>query len=258
MLRKVPRWLKKNSLPNASSLADNGYPTGYNANYSPSNSETNWITKKDYYAGVFMVTKAQYCKVFGKEYNASTDMIPAIQGNYWSSSAGRYITWNTLRDSELATNTIPVSSDGGFFSRLKYKTGGRYNFDIPTLIMSEIAARAGNRSRYFWGDDTEGSASYVVYNASDAIVGSKSPNSWGLYDVAGNGFEWCLDDDSLSDVAMVKDPFSPASNGVSGQRLNRGGPAAAGTSIDECSASYYRKNGRGTSNNGFRVFVIMD
>lgn len=256
VLRKVPCWAKRDSLPNSSSLTGNGYPTGDNANYSSSNSETNWDTKRDYYAGVFMVTKAQYCKVFGRQYNTSTDTIPAIAGNYWSANVGRYITWNTLRDSQLPTNTVPADSDGGFFARLKSKTGNKYDFDMPTLIMSEIAARAGNRGRYYWGGDSI-DESYLVYNASDMAVGSKKANSWGLYDVAGNGFEHCLDDPSLANIADASDAFTPSWSGTSAQRRNRGGTTSSGTSTAECSASYYKGNGTGITTVGFRVFVVI-
>ena len=256
VLRKVPCWAKRDSLPNSSSLTGNGYPTGDNANYASSNSEATWETKRDYYAGVFMVTKAQYCKVFGRPYDASTDTIPAIEGNYWTANAGRYITWNALRDSQLPTNTVPAESDGGFFARLKFKTGDKYDFDMPTLIMSEIAARAGNRGRYYWGGDSI-DESYLVYNASATAVGSKKANSWGLYDVAGNGFEHCLDDASLANIADASDAFTASWGGAS-QRRNRGGTTSSGTSIAECSASYYKGNGTGiTTAAGFRVFVII-
>ena len=65
-----------------------------------------------------------------------------------------------------------------------------------------IAARGGLvDKKYSWGDDESVARDYANYNEIDgkdkwdktAPAGSFKPNSYGLYDMAGNVYEWCQD-----------------------------------------------------------------
>ncbi|NIG55487.1 formylglycine-generating enzyme family protein [Chitinophaga sp. Cy-1792] len=78
-------------------------------------------------------------------------------------------------------------------------------YRLPTLDEWEVAARAGSRTRYFWGNNRDEIKRYanlwygrdhLTADSSDgfmytAPVGSFAPNPWGLYDVYGNVFEFC-------------------------------------------------------------------
>jgi formylglycine-generating enzyme required for sulfatase activity len=88
--------------------------------------------------------------------------------------------------------------------------------DFPTEAQWEYACRAGTQTRRYWGEDLEDEEACHLANAADlaakrlhpewitfscddgfdetAPVGSFPPNSFGLYDMLGNVYEWCLDE----------------------------------------------------------------
>jgi formylglycine-generating enzyme required for sulfatase activity len=77
---------------------------------------------------------------------------------------------------------------------LSAKTGKVYR--LPTEAEWEYACRAGTKSAYFWGDETDKIDEFAwhVNNAEKPMpVGKKKPSPWGLYDIHGNVAEWCLD-----------------------------------------------------------------
>ena len=199
------------------------YPTGDNNNYSTSNSERTWTTDRDYYIGIFMVTQAQYEKLMGR--NPSGNKME-IEGDVVAHRPVEQVSWTGLRGTSAVAPAIPVvaNAGGSFLPRLKART--RLNFDFPTEVMFEIAARAGATTAYTWGNTLE--YGYMVYSGnasgSSRAVGSMEPNDWGLYDTTGNMWEYTLDgyippsegtEAASANMASKVDPWTPsAGNGV--------------------------------------------
>ena len=120
---------------------------------------------------------------------------------------------------------------------LREKTG--MTFDLPTEAQWEYACRAGTTTALNSGKDLTSKGRcpnmdevgrYAHNQTADVggykqhtTVGSYLPNAWGLYDMHGNVWEWCLDWGSATlGTAAETDPLGPA-EGTRPRRVVRGG-----------------------------------
>lgn len=158
---------------------------------------------RPFYIGVFPVTVAQYNRIIGD--GRSTSLYPKNS-----------ISYDTIRGSVEGakwpiTNLVDSTSFLGIF---RHKVGMR--FDLPTEAQWEYACRAGSQTAYSCGDEINTDYVPFIY-WSNLPVGTCKPNGWGLYDMNGNGWEWCLDwyvERNGFSSAEVIDPVGPMSGSL--------------------------------------------
>lgn len=229
--------------------------TGAETQRSAAREATHRVTlTNNYYIGVYEMTQSQWYEIAGynnSNFTAERSMRPVEK--VCSNEIRLYGNSNAAATADqMAASSWPKEpSSDSFLGKLKARTG--IYFDLPSEAQWEFAARAGHGSGY-WGDGTAvknadtdanlgelgryknnggGTATTATLEPSaggTAIVGSYAPNAWGLYDMHGNVWEWCLDwyaDDITAHGGKVNiDPATPANtlSGASGAiRVRRGG-----------------------------------
>jgi hypothetical protein len=124
---------------------------------------------------------------------------------------------------------------------------GERPYQLPSEAEWEYAARAGTTTKFYWGDDDAAAPAHAWFNANSGCdkveglvcdhgrthpVGTKPPNEFGLYDMAGNVWQWTEDcyDNSYSGIpadGRANDTASSDPKAKDGQgncmRVDRGG-----------------------------------
>ncbi|KXB09157.1 hypothetical protein AKJ60_00835 [candidate division MSBL1 archaeon SCGC-AAA385M11] len=156
------------------------------------------------------------------------------------------VSWNDCQD---------------FIEKLNRRSNG--NFRLPTEAEWEYAARAGTKTARYWGDGIDCSQANYGNGFSDACkgknpgrttkVGSYSVNTWGLYDMLGNVWEWCADWYD-SDAYSQHSRNNPIYDSGGSYRVRRGGSWSFNPSYVRCANRSYTLPGDTVSYLGFRLY----
>lgn len=137
------------------------------------------VTVPSFYIGKYPIAQAQYQAIVGENPSYFKGADRPIEP----------VSWGDALD---------------FCSKLSQKTGKKYT--LPSEAQWEYACRAGTTTPFYFGDTIGndlvnyngnhpyGNAPQGKYAAETTPVGSFPPNAFGLYDMHGNVWEWCLDE----------------------------------------------------------------
>ena len=193
----------------------------------------------DFYIGVFEVTQRQWELVMGNRPSYFTNV------TYYATRPVERVSYYDIRENPANSDDPAVNwpansavNATSFMGKLRAKTG-LSTFDLPTESQREYASRAGTatalNSGYnltnqnsdahmaevgrYWHNGASGYTANGDTSVATAKVGDYLPNQWGLYNMHGNVWEWCLDWDGAYPVT-VTDPKGASSGS---RRIVRGG-----------------------------------
>ncbi|MEW6238625.1 MAG: formylglycine-generating enzyme family protein [Candidatus Omnitrophota bacterium] len=180
-----------------------GSPLGEKGRGEDEGPQTEIEITKDFYLGKYEVTQAQWKIIMNGE-NPSH-----FGGNV-----------------NLPVDSVSWDECQAFIQKLNDLNLGYGTFRLPTEAEWEYACRAGSIERYYWGEDANYAliADYAwFYGNSQSktnVVGIKTPNAWGFYDMSGNAQEWCQD---FYDRYSSSNPIDPRGPSFGEDRVIRGG-----------------------------------
>ena len=131
------------------------------------------------------------------------------------------VSWS---DAKAFCRTLQASAKEDGDTNAKYR--------LPTEAEWEYAARAGSTGLYPMGPNkapedakTLGEMAWMNRNAANTThpVGTKTANAWGLFDMAGNVWEWCEDAYSPTAYAELPNADPVYQSKFATERVLRGG-----------------------------------
>ena len=191
---------------------------------------------------------------FMGKYEVTQGQLEAVMGSNPSEFKGQNrpvekVSWDDIRR---------------FVRRLNAKEGSR-DYRLPTEAEWEYACRAGTTTPFSFGNTISantqanyngnypyGGGAKGKYRKTTTAVGSFPANSFGLYDMHGNVYEWVQDiyKDTAYDDHARNDPVYEKSGSY---RVSRGGSWDADAGYARCANRGYFDPDRRFSGIGFRV-----
>ncbi len=159
---------------------------------------------KPFYMSITEVTQAQYQAVMKNNPSVMKQPEHPVES----------VSWN---DAVLFCETLSALPEE--------KAAGRI-YRLPTEAEWEYACRAGQDTRFSFGDDSVRLSEFAWFKGNadgskSSPVKQKQPNAWGLYDIHGNVYEWCTD--FYVEKIPSKEAIDPSGPAVGSERVMRGG-----------------------------------
>ncbi len=182
------------------------------------------IPNQDWSIGKYEVTKEEYKTVMHAPFTRAGSKHPVVDVSWYHAME----FCEKLTELERTAGRLPAG----------------YKYTLPTSEQWEIACRAGTTTKYCSGDTEEDLSRVAWWYGNSGCrthpVGKKEPNAWGIYDMHGNVWEWCLDEHPEYRLS----------------RIDRGG-SIFGTAIN-CESSFVHSGSPDRRNNllGFRVVLV--
>ncbi len=176
------------------------------------------VKVSEFWMGRFAVTQAQWKAIA---------LLPKVKIDLKSDPSN-------FKGEKLPVEQVSWNEAKEFCDRLSKKTGKI--FDLPTEAQWEYACRAGTTTPFHFGETittdmanfagnytTYAEASKGTYRQKTIEVGSFDPNAFGLYNMHGNVWEWCLDPWHENYEGAPKDDRVWDASNDSGSKILRGG-----------------------------------
>jgi formylglycine-generating enzyme required for sulfatase activity len=214
------------------SNAAGGSPYFSNSNEKPVHQVT---ISYPFWMGATEVTQAQYKALMGTNPSASGGANHPVELVSWF-YAQAYCAALTAQQAELG------------------KVPAGYQYRLPTEAEWEYACRAGTTTEFNVGSalfcHQAAFGNLFCSSGGTVPVGSYPANAWGLFDMHGNVFEWCLDSFASYPAGAVTDPFVTGGPG----RVLRGGSWLVNSFV--CRSAYRFSSTPGSFDDfGFRVVL---
>jgi formylglycine-generating enzyme required for sulfatase activity len=196
--------------------------------------QTDVIISRGFWMGKYEVTQGEYEAVMGNNpshFNGvrqawDPELETYIDVDY-GTDPNRPVEFNSEFTQWFAANSYCEALTARERAVNRIPAGTAYR--LPTYGEWEYACRAGTSTRFSYGDDPDYTklTDYAWYaDNSDGQthpVGQKLPNRWGLYDMHGNVWEWCLARSYTPPGGIVLEPPEGAAPSVGWVGFMRGG-----------------------------------
>ena len=157
---------------------------------------------RPFWMGRYEVTQAEYQALMGTNPSTFLGTDRPVEQVTWFNAVAYC---NALNAQAAALGNVPAG----------------YQYRLPTEAEWEYASRAGTTTEFHYGPSLLCNQARFFYSyhstpaalcqnpSGTAPVGSYAPNAWGLYDMHGNVFEWCMDSWSSYTASAKTDPYVP-------------------------------------------------